>query len=110
MKRDSTEVRVKDFLSRISFREVVPKFRWCQCNECGYEFLREKMYKVRFHTYYFSDVYYLRQVCIDVCGCSHCFANIEEFKKHCYEKYLKNIIEAEIGEGNCDYEWAKKYL
>ena len=99
MRRNALEVEVKDYLSQVIFKKITPLLLWCQCDKCRDEFRREEVYRMEYPIYSWSHYLIGKKY-----GCSHCFANMEEFKKYCFKEYLEEDI------GYYEDEWIEEYL
>lgn len=87
MQRDPKEKLKADYFKRIKYRTVHPILFWYQCDKCGKEFAREKMYK--FNNPVVKDDFILEPLFdINIYGCTHCFDDLDNFKDYC-KKYIR---------------------
>ena len=82
MQRDPNEKIKADYYKRIKYRTVHPILFWYQCDKCGKEFTREKIYSFE-APYLYRRKITLPSMKIQKYGCKNCFADIDDFKEYC---------------------------
>lgn len=87
MQRDPNKKAKEDYYKKIKYRTVHPILLWYQCDKCGKEFTREKMYEFNGPDVIEGDLVLPSFFDIHVYGCTHCFGNLEDFKNYC-KKYI----------------------
>lgn len=83
MQRDPNEVVLIKYYKRITYRTFHPILFWHQCDRCGKEFIREKMYEFRRPSVSRGKIILPRSYDISKYGCTHCFGSLEDFEDYC---------------------------
>lgn len=87
MQRDPNEMAMLDYYKRIKYRTFHPILFWYQCDKCGKEFTREKMYEFNGPDVVDGDLVLPSFFDIQAYGCTHCFGSFEDFKDYC-KRYI----------------------
>lgn len=93
MQRDPNEKVLIKYHKRITYRDFHPLLFWCQCDRCGKEFTREKMYEFRKPSVVRAKIILPRSYDISKYGCTHCFESLEDFENYCQRFIRMEFIE-----------------